>query len=117
MKMRLIVVRHGETEWNAEGREIGQLDSALTPRGMEQARRLAQRLAPAKIAAVYSSDLGRAVKTAEIVAAACHTEIRLSPDLRERHMGIFQGVTIQEIRQQFPAERKQYDAKHDYAIP
>lgn len=115
--MRLIVARHGETEWNAEGREIGQLDSQLTPRGIEQAQRLAQRLSRVKIAVVYSSDLGRAMKTAEIVAAACQTEVRPDPNLRERHMGIFQGLTVQEIRQQFPAERKRYEENQDYAIP
>jgi broad specificity phosphatase PhoE len=104
--MKLIVVRHGETEWNAEGREIGQLDSLLTPRGVDQAERLAQRLGRMPIAMIYSSDLGRAMKTAEILAAACGADVRPEPGVRERHMGVFQGLTGPEIRRQFPDERR-----------
>ena len=115
--MRLIVVRHGETVWNVEGREIGQLDSPLTPRGIEQAERLSRRLSHTRIDAIYSSDLGRSMKTAEILAAVCHTEVHPEPDLRERHMGIFQGLTVEEIERRFPGDRQKYQENRDYAIP
>ena len=57
---RLIIIRHGETEWNVEGRLMGQLDSRLTPAGVAQAGRLAGRLGGVNVHALYSSDLGRA---------------------------------------------------------
>jgi 2,3-bisphosphoglycerate-dependent phosphoglycerate mutase len=115
--MRLIAVRHGETEWNVEGREIGQLDSALTPLGVEQAQRLARRLGRMKIDAVYSSDLGRAMETAAMIAAACRTEVRPDPGLRERNMGIFQGLTLAEVESTHPDDRRAYERDRDYAIP
>jgi 2,3-bisphosphoglycerate-dependent phosphoglycerate mutase len=115
--MRLIPVRHGETLWNVEGREMGQLDSPLTPLGVEQAQRLARRLSGMKIDVVYSSNLGRALDTAAIIAAACHTDVRPDPGLRERNMGIFQGLTQAEIERQYPVEGRAYAKDQNYAIP
>jgi probable phosphoglycerate mutase len=115
--MRLIAVRHGQTEWNVEGREIGQLDSALTPIGVEQAQRLAARLSRMRIKAVYSSDLGRAMQTAGIIAAACGTQVTRDAGLRERHMGIFQGLTSSEADARYPADRHAYEQDREYAIP
>src|SRR3954470_7385192 len=106
--MRIIAVRHGETEWTAAGREIGQLDSALTPKGVEQAERLAVRLSRLKIDAVYSSDLGRAMATAAAIAARRGMQVIPDPALRERHMGIFQGLTTAEIDARHPDERLAY---------
>src|SRR5690349_7599240 len=103
--MKLFPVRHGETEWNVEGREIGQLDSALTLRGVQQAEALAQRLSELRIDALYSSDLGRAMRTAEIISLECGVPVVADPALRERHMGIFQGLTTDESRKRYPAER------------
>ncbi|MBD91049.1 MAG: hypothetical protein CL940_12000, partial [Deltaproteobacteria bacterium] len=67
--VRLLLIRHGETTWNATGRSQGQTDVALSERGMEQASALAQRLSSASIAEVVSSDLQRAAATAAAVAA------------------------------------------------
>jgi probable phosphoglycerate mutase len=115
---RFILLRHGETEWNAVGREMGQLDSPLTTRGLDQAQRLAARLVMFRFDALYSSDLGRAVQTAEAIAHRCSCEIRFDMRLRERHMGIFQGLTPDESETRFPEERKAYGAKDaNYVIP
>ena len=64
-RTQLIIVRHGETEWNIKSIRQGNLDSRLTEKGMAQAKALAQRLAREHFTALYSSDLGRAVQTAE----------------------------------------------------
>jgi len=92
----LILVRHGETVWNIEGRWQGHKDSRLTDLGREQARRIAARLAPLKIGAVYSSDLGRAREVADIIAAAHGLPVITREDLRERSYGVLEGKTNQE---------------------
>jgi broad specificity phosphatase PhoE len=121
--MKLIAIRHGETEWNVQGREMGQLDSPLTRRGVQQAEALVRRLSPIRLDALYSSDLGRAVQTGEIIATACGLQVQIDPALRERHMGIFQGLTLAEIRERFPNELAEYQRiadSHpnvDYVIP
>lgn len=102
--MQLIAVRHGETVWNLGGRRMGQLDSPLTARGVAQGEALARRLARASIEAIYTSDLGRAVQTAEIISRATGRPIIIEPELRERHMGIFQGLTDAEAAERFPVE-------------
>lgn len=116
--MKLIAIRHGETEWNAQGREMGQLDSPLTGLGMEQADAIARRLVKVPFAALYSSDLGRAVQTADIIAALCRKTVIIDSGLRERHMGIFQGLTVTEMRERFPQERRDYERiGFEYVIP
>jgi broad specificity phosphatase PhoE len=116
--VKLFIARHGETAWNLAGREMGQLDSPLTERGVLQADALARRLGGLRIDAVYSSDLGRAVATAERIARACGRELRLEPALRERHMGIFQGLTKAEMQERSPAERKAFETGgFDHVIP
>lgn len=101
---RVILLRHGETVWNLEGRYQGQLDSPLTPSGLAEARALAHRLAGVRFAALYSSDLTRARRTAECIAEATRHEVRTDPRLRERHLGIFQSLCKAELKQQFPDE-------------
>lgn len=116
--MKLIAVRHGETEWNVAGREMGQLDSPLTERGIRQAEALANRLRGLQFSALYSSDLGRAMRTAQIVSSATSVAVLVDADLRERNMGIFQGFTKKEMAQQFPAEYSDYlRLGHTYRIP
>src|ERR1035437_10000910 len=89
--------RLGETEWNLQEREMGQLDSPLTPLGLEQARRLGARLAQIKIDRLYSSDLPRAARTAAIIAEQTGHAVVFDVRLRERNMGIFQGLTAPEM--------------------
>lgn len=115
---RLIVIRHGETAWNLEGRYQGHLDSSLTVLGLAQAGALARRLVSEPSGALYSSDLGRARKTAEIIAAKTGQNIRFDARLRERHLGIFQGLSKPEIKQNFPEERRLFKtAGPAYVVP
>lgn len=99
---RLIALRHGRTAWNAETRIQGQLDAPLDDVGRWQARRLAEALAGEPIAAIYSSDLQRALHTAQALAhstgAPLHTDVRL----RERGFGRFEGRTYAEIEATWP---------------
>jgi probable phosphoglycerate mutase len=94
----LLLVRHGETDWNAERRWQGHADVPLNERGRDQARALAEELAAGeRIDVVYSSDLARARETAEIAADRLGLELVLEPDLREIDVGSRQGRTWMEI--------------------
>jgi probable phosphoglycerate mutase len=117
-RTHVIIVRHGQTEWNIAGVRQGHLDSALTEKGVAQASALAQRLARERFTALYSSDLGRAVQTAMAIADVTGHEIVTDPRLRERHLGIFQGLTAEEIMGKYPQERTQFRTLGpDYVIP
>lgn len=96
---RFYVIRHGQTEWNLEGRIQGQLDSNLTEEGEEQAKKTAKKLLGVNFSAVYSSDLHRAKQTANILALERKIALRTTALLRERYMGILQGKTRQEMSQ------------------
>jgi probable phosphoglycerate mutase len=117
-RTHLIIVRHGETEWNIARIRQGHLDSKLTEKGLAQARALAQRLAREKFTALYSSDLGRAVHTASAIADLTGHKIVTDPRLRERHLGIFQGLSGDEINARYPEERRLFrTVGPDYVIP
>jgi probable phosphoglycerate mutase len=105
-RTQVIIVRHGETEWNIRGIRQGYLDSRLTERGVAQAKALAQRLAREKFTALYSSDLGRALETAHAIAKVTGHAIVTDERLRERHLGIFQGLNAEEINSKYPEERR-----------
>ncbi len=105
-RTQIIIVRHGETEWNIAGIRQGHLDSRLTTKGMAQAKALAVRLEREKFTALYSSDLGRAVDTAREISNVTGHAITADARLRERHLGIFQGLNAEEIDSKYPAERK-----------
>lgn len=118
MSTLVYAVRHGETEWNRAGRQQGHLDSPLTPTGIRQAELLAEGLACKKIEALYSSDLGRAIRTAEIIAKRLDLEIRTDARLRERNLGILQGLTRDQFELQYPEESSRFnEADADYAVP
>ena len=89
----LLLVRHGETDWNAERRWQGHADVPLNARGREQAKALAETLAADRIDAIYTSDLSRARDTAEIVAARLGIEAVADPALREIDVGSREGRT------------------------
>lgn len=117
-EMRLIAVRHGETQWNLEGREQGHRDSPLTARGISQAAALARRLQRERFSALYSSDLGRALRTAEHISRAVQVPITREARLRERDLGVFEGLTQEEMAQRFPVEFAAYRRSgHQYRIP
>lgn len=114
----LLLIRHGETAWNAVGRIQGQLDVPLSSRGIWQAARLGERLADTHIDAVISSDLARASLTAQAVAATRDGEVVLDARLRERHFGWFQGHTVDEIMARWPAEFHRWRERDvDWTIP
>lgn len=98
----LLLIRHGQTSWNAAGRWQGHTDVPLNAVGREQARLLAQRLVEWPVAALYSSDLKRAAETATIVGEALGLEPMREPVWRERHGGAFQGLTGGEIAEEHP---------------
>ena len=102
MSTTLTLVRHGETIWNSEGRIQGVKNSPLTESGIRQAEATARALAGRHFDAIYSSPLGRAKKTAEIFSESVGCEIRFDQDLQERNLGVLQGLTIDEIEDQFP---------------
>lgn len=119
---RLLLVRHGETAWNAVGRVQGQLDVPLSPKGVWQAGSLAQHLAQRReiepIDAVISSPLARAWLTAQTVAQALGLELQVDARLSERAFGIFEGHTLEEISARWPMEFAQWRARDaQWVIP
>lgn len=110
-KTQLLLIRHGETAWNAEHRIQGQLDIPLSPQGMLQSARLAECLASEPIDAVYSSELSRAWLTAAPLAARLGLEVIAEPRLRERSFGLFEGLTLDEIAARYPAAFAQWRAR------
>ncbi len=114
----VIMVRHGETLWNIEGRRQGHLDSGLTEKGRAQAEALSERFRPDSCTAIYSSDLGRALDTARIIAAKTGHPVIADERLRERNLGIFQGLDGDEIRARYPVEYEQHrKGGADHAVP
>jgi probable phosphoglycerate mutase len=115
---RFIVVRHGETQWNVEARMQGHGDSPLTAAGIAQAEAIAQRLAGERIDVLVSSDLGRAAETARRIAACCGHRVVTDARLRERRFGAGEGLTYEEIRNQYlVAFSSARETDPDFAIP
>ncbi|XVF59474.1 hypothetical protein PTKIN_Ptkin07bG0278700 [Pterospermum kingtungense] len=116
----IIVVRHGETAWNAAGRIQGHMDVELNEVGRQQAASLADRLSrEPEISAIYSSDLKRALETAETIAASCGKfEVIKDPDLRERHLGDVQGLLFREAAKVCPEAYRAFSSRRtDQVIP
>ncbi|HEX5598301.1 MAG TPA: histidine phosphatase family protein [Micromonosporaceae bacterium] len=107
---RLIVWRHGNTDWNAGDRVQGQTDVPLNDLGREQAVAAAPLLAALRPDVIVSSDLRRAVDTARALAAVTGLPVRADPRLRERYFGHWQGLTITEVAERFPAEYARWRA-------
>lgn len=101
---RFCLVRHGETDWNAERRLQGQLDIPLNTQGQRQARQLADAVAAAghRFDALYSSPLRRAYDTAEPLAHAVGLSVATLPTLMERHFGAMQGARLGDAAQTHP---------------
>jgi probable phosphoglycerate mutase len=106
---RVFLIRHGATVLSAEDRFAGVTDVELSEEGREQARRLAERLSHAKIAAVYASPLGRTVETARILAAPHHLEVQTCDDFREISHGHWEGMTRREVEEKFPEEMAEWE--------
>lgn len=117
--MRIIWVRHGETEANHQGKYVGHLDPAINENGQEQVRQLCQELAKHKLTTIYTSDLKRCVQTAEHIAKTCGGGVPIRvPAIRELSFGKWEGWTYSEIMER-EAEHatKWYDNPFEVSPP
>ncbi|WP_407254772.1 2,3-diphosphoglycerate-dependent phosphoglycerate mutase GpmB [Escherichia fergusonii] len=105
--LQVYLVRHGETQWNAERRIQGQSNSPLTAKGEQQAMQVATRAKELGITHIISSDLGRTRRTAEIIAQACGCDILLDPRLRELNMGVLETRNINSLTEEEENWRRQ----------
>ncbi|WP_144112085.1 histidine phosphatase family protein [Paraburkholderia sp. BCC1886] len=127
MTTQILFIRHGETEWNRIKRIQGHIDIPLATTGVEQAQRLAQRLAQEaqeaqdgemRLDGIYSSDLQRAQQTAQPIADALGLPLQLREALRERSYGAFQGLDSDEIAVRFPEPYAHWQTRDpDFAPP
>jgi broad specificity phosphatase PhoE len=114
---RVLLIRHGETEWNHIGRWQGFEQIPLNEVGLSQAKALAEHLRQRSISAIYSSDLLRALQTANPLCEALGLTPVAHADWREQNLGIFQGLTRDEIEAKYPAELASMRADMTYVVP
>ncbi|MES2017370.1 MAG: histidine phosphatase family protein [Pseudomonadota bacterium] len=107
----IVLIRHGETAWNAERRLQGHIDIALNEEGLRQADALAGALAGERFDAIIASDLQRAHQTAQALARGRAMPVHSDPHLRERCFGGFEGLLYSEIEQRFPREFAAWQAR------
>lgn len=109
--IEILLIRHGETDWNAERRLQGHLDIELNSEGVRQAAMLAEALRGEQLDAIFSSDLRRARQTAQALAATRNMPVQIETDLRERCYGAFEGLRYAEISERFPQAHQQMLAR------
>lgn len=107
----ILLIRHGETEWNAIRRLQGHLDIALNAEGERQAEALARALQDERLDVIIASDLQRAMQTAQAIALPRGMPIEIEPGLRERCYGAFEGVLYSEIAGRFPEAHAAWQAR------
>jgi probable phosphoglycerate mutase len=108
---RLCIIRHGETDWNVQRRIQGHTDIPLNATGRAQALAMAFNTGQQRFHAIYSSDLARARETARVLAQREDRAVRLLAPLRERHYGIFQGLTAAQGAERYPTAYAHYLAR------
>lgn len=108
---RLILIRHGETDWNIEGRYQGQADPPINAKGREQALQLARSMRGVEIELLYSSPLRRALETAEILAAQLDLPIEIDARLQEIHQGDWQTRLRREIQALYPELFRRWESE------
>ena len=115
---RLILIRHGETDWNVEGRYQGQSDVSLNDRGRREFASLAATVAESNPSVIYSSDLSRAKESAEIIGRVLGLSVCVDSRLREIHLGSWEGMLFQEIQEIYSdlLERRKLDP-HNVRAP
>lgn len=106
MTRRIFLIRHGLTLWNHEFRYQGHTDIELSPEGRAQAQALQQRLQQENINAIYSSNLRRALETAEIINEPHKLEIKINPLFKEINFGIWEGLTYKDLQINYPEQLK-----------
>jgi len=115
---QIILIRHGETEWNLSGRWQGHADSPLSPRGVSQATALGERMKKEDFNFFYSSDLERAQHTARLVGGPSGWTPTLMESLRERDLGVLEGLTTDEMLVTKPEEYQSFrEDGTDYQVP
>ncbi|TXT40966.1 MAG: putative phosphoglycerate mutase [Comamonadaceae bacterium] len=115
---RLIVIRHGETDWNVDSRLQGHTDIALNPQGIWQAGQVANALRDEPVDAIYASDLQRAWQTAHAIAHATQAPLQADTGLRERAFGSFEGKTYTELETLWPEDSMRWRKRDpDWAPP
>ena len=114
---RLVLWRHGETDYNASGRMQGQLDSVLTDVGRNQARFAVPALARFSPDVVVASDLKRATDTATIFTEASGVPLRFDKRLRETNLGLWQGMTGAQVDEQWPGARQLWQTDSTWTPP
>ncbi len=107
LSTHVVIIRHGQSQGNAEGRFGGHTDTPLSPRGRRQAQATAKALASEKFSAIYTSDLPRAIETATPLARLTRAPLETTEALRERSVGVMEGLTFEEAAEQHP---EQYQA-------
>jgi probable phosphoglycerate mutase len=105
--LQVYLVRHGETQWNAERRIQGHSDSPLTEKGEQQAWQVAERAKALGITHIIASDLGRTRRTAEIIAELCGCDITLDSRLRELDMGVLEKRNLETLTEEEEGWRRQ----------
>ena len=117
-KTEVILIRHGETEWNLSGRWQGHADSPLSTRGIQQAEALGQRMLKETLDCFYSSDLERARHTSSLVGGPSERNPEFMESLRERDLGVLEGLTTEEMKVEYPQEYKSFrNDGPEYQVP
>lgn len=114
----VLIIRHGQTDWNATKRLQGHSDIPLNEKGIEQALALADTLREEKLEAIFSSDLQRALQTADEIAKWHNLPVQVDPAFRERSYGAFEGLSRDEIKTRYPESHAAwYAADPDHVFP
>lgn len=100
----VVIIRHGQSQGNAEGRFGGHTDTPLSPRGRKQAQATAKALASEKFSAIFSSDLPRAIETATPLSKLTGVKLETTDALRERSVGVMEGLTFEEAAELHPVQ-------------
>lgn len=114
--MKLIFIRHGQTDWNVQGKIQGSYDSELNDTGIKQAMKLSEKLLSLnyKFSKIYSSPQKRALKTAEILSKSCNVDYISLKDLQEMNMGKWEGLSWKEVEEKYPNEYKEWYLNRRY---
>ena len=114
--MKLIFIRHGQTDWNVQGKIQGSYDSELNATGIEQAMSLSEKLFNLnyKFSKIYSSPQKRALKTAEILSKSSNVDYISVKDLQEMNMGKWEGLSWREVEENYPDEYKEWYLNRRY---
>lgn len=117
--MKLLLIRHGETDWNAAKRIQGSADIPLNENGRRQAQELAETLAlrPLPFSSIYTSPLSRASETAKIIADRLGMTYQSAPGLEEIRFGLWEGIRWEEVQARFPAEFQAWRSNRRYGRP